>query len=150
MKNPENIIVSACLLGCACRYDGKEKAKENILALLEQEELRLIPVCPEQLGGLATPRVPSERKGDVVINARQEDVTLQYKKGAQEALKIARLYHCKRAILKEKSPSCGHGRIYDGSFRKVLIEGNGVTAELFLQNGIEVLGESDFSCKRKR
>lgn len=103
----------------------------------------LIPVCPEQLGGLPTPRIPAERVKDRVITQVGVDVTKEYQIGAEEALKIAKLYNCKKAILKEKSPSCGCGKIYDGTFSRNLIVGNGVTAELLLKNGIEVFGESE-------
>ena len=141
----KNILVSACLLGIACRYDGKSKPNEAVLRLLENnsDEIRLIPICPEQLGGLPTPRVPSEKAGEKVINRVGIDVTVQYQKGAKEALKLAKLYHCETAILKERSPSCGRGEIYDGSFTKTLISGDGTTAELLKQNGIRVIGESE-------
>ena len=110
--------------------------------LLENPDVVLIPVCPEQLGGLPTPRTASERSGDRVINQAGEDVTVQYQKGAEEALKMAKLYGCKRAILKERSPSCGCGIIYDGSFSRQTVPGNGVTAELLLNHGISVFGAS--------
>ncbi len=139
---PEKILVSACLLGIGCRYDGKEKANDRVLKLLNDPDVVLIPVCPEQLGGLPTPRIASERSGDRVINQAGEDVTAQYWKGAEAALKMAELYGCKKAILKERSPSCGCGAIYDGSFSRQTIPGNGVTAELLLNQGIVVLGES--------
>lgn len=139
---PEKILVSACLLGIGCRYDGKEKANNRVLKLLNDPDVVLIPVCPEQLGGLPTPRIASERSGDRVINQAGEDVTAQYRKGAEAALKMAELYGCKKAILKERSPSCGCGAIYDGSFHRQTIPGNGVTAELLLNHGIVVLGES--------
>ena len=141
----KNVLVSACLLGIACRYDGKSKPNEAVLRLLENnsDEIRLIPICPEQLGGLPTPRVPSEKAGEKVINRVDIDVTVQYQKGAKEALKLAKLYHCESAILKERSPSCGRGEIYDGSFTKTLISGDGTTAELLKQNGIRVIGESE-------
>ncbi len=139
---PEKILVSACLLGIGCRYDGKEKANERVLKLLENPDVILIPVCPEQLGGLPTPRIASERSGDRVVNQVGEDVTAQYQKGAKEALKLAKLYDCQKAILKERSPSCGCGVIYDGSFSRQTLSGNGVTAELLLNHGITVLGES--------
>ncbi len=139
---PEKILVSACLLGIGCRYDGKEKANDRVLKLLNDPDVVLIPVCPEQLGGLPTPRIASERSGDRVVNQAGEDVTAQYWKGAEAALKMAELYGCKKAILKERSPSCGCGAIYDGSFSRQTIPGNGVTAELLLNHGIVVLGES--------
>ena len=134
------ILVSACLLGCPCRYDGTAKADPRVLALMERHTL--IPVCPEQLGGLPTPRVPSERREGGVFDRSGKDVTAQYRQGAEEVLRLARLYGCTHAVLKERSPSCGSGQIYDGSFSHVLVPGSGVAAELLAQNGITVLGES--------
>lgn len=136
-----NILISGCLLGLKCRYDGKEKKLPEIEKLIEL--YNLIPVCPEQLGGLPTPRIPAERVKDRVITQAGVDVTKEYQLGAEEALKITKLYNCKKAILKEKSPSCGCGKIYDGTFSRNLIVGNGVTAEILLKNGIEVFGESE-------
>ena len=135
------ILVSACLLGCPCRYDGKSKPNDAVLVLMEHHTL--IPICPEQMGGLATPRVPAERKDGGVFTERGGDVTEQYRRGAEEALRLAQLYGCKYAILKERSPSCGNGQIYDGSFSRRLIEGDGVTAQLLKAHGITVLGESE-------
>lgn len=137
----ENILVSACLLGVACRYDGKRKPNEAVIAL--KEKYNLIPVCPEIMGGLPTPRLPSEIRGETVIMENGEDVTDKYSKGAEETLRLARLFGCGKAVLKEKSPSCGSGRIYDGTFSKTLTEGNGVTAEMLLANGIRVAGETE-------
>ena len=134
------ILVSACLLGCPCRYDGTAKADPRVLALMERHTL--IPVCPEQLGGLPTPRLPSERREGGVFDCGGKDVTAQYRQGAEEVLRLARLYGCTHAVLKERSPSCGSGQIYDGSFSHVLVPGSGVAAELLAQNGITVLGES--------
>ena len=136
------ILVSACLLGCPCRYDGKSNENPAILALQSRDDITLIPVCPEQLGGLSTPRAPSERSGNLIKNNLNEDVTVQYSKGAQEALRLAKLYCCKVAILKERSPSCGCRGIYDGTLSHTLVEGQGVTAELLSEHGITVLGES--------
>lgn len=136
-----NIIVSACLLGAACRYDGKSAPKENIINLMGK--YTLIPICPEIYGGLPTPRLPSEKMGHHVIMKDGTNVTEQYKKGAQQALYIAKMYNCKYAVLKERSPSCGKGKIYDGTFTEKLVHGDGVTAELFNENGIKVFGESD-------
>lgn len=138
-----NILVSACLLGLACRYDGKSKPCEDVIKLTEK--YNLIPFCPEVMGGLATPRHPSEIVGDRVINLIDEDVTAQYKKGAEEALKIAKMYNCKYAILKEKSPSCGSGIIHNGKFDGGYIDGDGITARLLKENRIKVLGESDIN-----
>ena len=134
------ILVSACLLGLACRYDGASKPREEVLVLKERHEL--IPVCPEQLGGLPTPRVPAERQGERVVTREGGDVTAQYRKGAEEALQLCRLFDCDCAVLKERSPSCGCRGIYDGNFSGNLTEGQGVTAELLTRAGIPVYGES--------
>ena len=136
----EKILVSACLLGMPCRYDGKSKPHEAVIALKEKYEL--VPFCPEIYGGLETPRTPSERVGDRVIMKDGRDVTENYMRGAASALELCKLIGIKRAILKERSPSCGRGEIYDGSFTATLRAGDGVTAELLLKNGIEVVGES--------
>ena len=136
-----NILISGCLLGLKCRYDAKEKKLPEIEKLMKL--YNLIPICPEQLGGLPTPRIPAERVNNKVVNQAGVDVTKEYQLGAEEALKIAKLYNCKKAILKEKSPSCGCGKIYDGTFSKNLIVGNGITADLLLKNGIEIFGESE-------
>jgi uncharacterized protein YbbK (DUF523 family) len=105
----------------------------------------LVPVCPEQLGGLATPRPPAERQGGRIIAKNGADVTQQYCRGAEETLKLCRLLGCEAAVLKERSPSCGCGEIYDGTFTGTLVAGNGVTAELLLEHGIPVYGESRIS-----
>ena len=138
----KTVLVSACLLGVCCRYDGKGNPNSEVLALLDRDDVMLIPVCPEQLSGMPTPRIPSERQSGRVMNRAGEDVTASFRKGAEEALRIARLYDCRYAIFKERSPSCGCGRIYDGSFTGTLTEGNGVTTELLLQEAIRVCGES--------
>ena len=139
----ENILISACLLGIGCRYDGKHKANSEVLSL--GEKYNLIPVCPEIYGGLPTPRVPSERIGDKVMMKDGNDVTENYKRGAMEALELCRIYNIKTAILKQRSPSCGKGEIYDGTFSGTLTERDGVTAELLIANGIRVLGESEIN-----
>lgn len=134
------VLVSACLLGARCRYDGASKPLPGLERLLDA--IDPVPVCPEQLGGLPTPRTPAERCGDRVVTRDGTDVTAQYERGAQEALRLAQLTGCTLALLKEKSPSCGCGRIYDGTHTGTLTGGNGVTAELLLQNGVRVFGES--------
>ena len=134
------VLVSACLLGLACRYDGKGKTYGQLEGL--ERACVLIPACPEQLGGLATPRPPAERRGCRVETEAGTDVTAQYERGAAQALFLAEKYGCRLALLKEKSPSCGCGRVYDGTFSRTLIPGDGVTAELFRKRGIEVFGES--------
>lgn len=139
----EKILVSACLLGLNCRYSGERKADERVLELVDNRDVVLIPVCPEQLGGLATPREPAERRGQSVRNRKGEDVTGAFYRGAGEALRLAQLYGCTLALLKERSPSCGSGNIYDGSFTGTVTDGDGVTAELLKKNGIRVVGEGD-------
>lgn len=134
-------ICSACLLGVKCRYDNKGKANEKILELSKREVL--IPICPEQLGGLPTPREAAEQMGKKIITKSGEDVTDSFKKGAKEVLKIAKLYGIKEAILKQKSPSCGCGQVYDGGFSGKIIKGNGITASLLEKNGIKIMTEED-------
>jgi len=141
MKLEQPILCSACLLGCKCRYDGNSKSNEKVLKMLQHNQL--IPVCPEQLGGLSTPRAPSERNGDKVITKDGKDITINYQIGAKEVLQIAKLYGCKKAILKTRSPSCGSKQIYDGTFTGTLISRDGVCAELLKKNGIEVISEED-------
>ena len=136
----DKLLVSACLLGEPCRYDGRSKSDARIQALAERYEL--IPVCPEQLGGLPTPRLPSERRGGRVVTADGSDVTEQYRRGAEEALALYRLHGCVAAVLKENSPSCGCGQIYDGTFSRRLTDGDGMAAELLKQSGARVFGES--------
>ena len=136
-----NILVSACLLGLRCRYDGKSKPNEAVLKLREAHTL--IPVCPEQLGGLSTPRAPSEWQGAVIHNSEGEDVTAQYLRGAEEAVKLARLLNCHAAILKERSPACGHGEIYDGTFTNTRTRGDGAAARALEAAGVRVYGESE-------
>ncbi len=139
----ENLLVSACLLGVECKYcGGSNKLPEQQLAALRQC-FRLIPVCPETAGGLPTPRDPSERLGDKVLSNQGRDVTAQYQKGAETALRLARRYGCKAALLKEKSPSCGSGLIYDGSFTGTLVTGDGLAAQALKEEGLIVFGESD-------
>jgi uncharacterized protein YbbK (DUF523 family) len=138
----EKILISACLLGQNCRYDGQSKTYEPIQQLMNRQDILLIPICPEQAGGLATPRDPAERQGQQVVTCNGKNVTQQYHQGARQALRLAKLYGCKRAILKEKSPSCGHGKIYDGTFTRTLTRGNGVTAELLEKEGIKIIGET--------
>ena len=134
------ILVSACLIGMNCRYNGEGVLEESLQKLMQEADL--IPVCPEIAGGLATPREPAERVGSRVLTKTGTDVTAQYRRGAEEALKMAKLYGCSCAILKERSPSCGSGRIYDGTHTGTLTDGDGLTAGLLKQNGIPVFGES--------
>ena len=135
------LLISACLLGCACRYDGGSKPCPAALRLAAEHEL--IPVCPEQLGGLPTPRPPAEIRGERVVNREGEDVTAQYRRGAEETLRLARLLNAQGAVLKARSPSCGHGEVYDGTFSGTLRPGNGVTAQLLREEGIAVFTEDE-------
>ena len=135
------IIVSACLAGIKCRYDGKDNANAKVIDLVKKG--LAIPVCPEQLGGLPTPRIPAEIIQAKVLNKAGENVTLHFNKGAQETLRIAELTKCNKAILKQRSPSCGFGKIYDGSHTGRIIEGMGFTAQLLSQSGICILTEED-------
>ena len=133
-------LISACLLGCPCRYDGKSKPiPENIRALLQADTL--IPVCPECLGGLPTPRPPAEIVCGRVINREGRNVTKEYERGAQEVLRLARLYRADGVVLRHKSPSCGTRGIYDGSFTGTLCDGMGITAALLAREGILILDE---------
>jgi uncharacterized protein YbbK (DUF523 family) len=135
-----NLLVSACLLGVNCRYDGTGQVMEEIKELMTQ--YHLIPVCPEIYGGLTTPREPAEKVGDKIQTKTGKDVTKNYQRGANEILKLAKLYDCNYAILKERSPSCGYGKIYDGTFSGKLVEGNGILADMLEKQGIKVFGET--------
>ena len=136
-----NILVSKCLLGYNCRYKGDNARCEKVIAL--QKEHNLIPVCPESEGGLQIPRDPGERVGDKVISKSGKDITKEYKKGAEIALKLAQANHIDYAIMKAKSPSCGKGLIYDGTFTGNKIPGNGVAVDLLLENGFTVYTEEE-------
>ena len=138
----EHLLISACLLGFECKYSGGSNALDAAALAALRERFRLIPVCPESAGGLPTPRPPSERRDGKVINELGQDVTEEYRKGAETALYLARRYGCTRALLKERSPSCGSGAIYDGSFTGSLVPGDGVAAESLKAAGIGVYGES--------
>ena len=135
------ILVSACLLGTPCRYDGKSVPCVAISEL--SEHFNLIPICPEIYGGLPTPRTPSERVGDRVVMRDGTDVTANFLRGAEAAYLLAKETDTKIALLKEKSPSCGKGRIYDGGFTGTLTDGDGYTAEYLTARGIRVYGESE-------
>lgn len=145
------LLVSACLMGVNCKYNGGSNLNKKVIDLVNEKGA--IPICPEQLGGFTTPRPKTEILGgtgaDVldsgcrVIREDGDDVTDAFIKGAQEVLNIAKILGAKKAILKSKSPSCGVGCIYDGTFSGRLVEGNGVTAELLIRNGLEVVSEKD-------
>ena len=133
----EKLLVSACLLGENCKYSGGNNYSPAAAALAERFEL--IPVCPGQLGGLPTPRVPAERVGDRVLTRDGADVTDAYRLGAEKTLETALANGVKRAALQERSPSCGCGAIYDGTFSGRLVPGDGVTAALLREHGIEII-----------
>ncbi len=135
------ILVSACLCGIDCRYDGKSNRFNKIDDIFEKYEI--IPFCPECYGGLATPRPPAEIVSNSVITCYGDDVTSQYIRGAEQALELCKRFNIKYALLKERSPSCGKNYIYDGSFSKKLVSGHGICAGMLINNGINVFGESE-------
>lgn len=141
------IIVSGCLFGNDCRYKGDNCKCDELLALAKDHTL--IPVCPEQMGGLSTPRNPAEIVGDKVISNQGKDVTEEYTKGADTALYIAKLNNADVAVLKANSPSCGKGIIYDGTFTGNKTKGNGVTVTKFLAEGITVFTENEIEDLKK-
>jgi len=134
-------IVSACLAGIKCRYDGTSKPCKKVIELVEQG--KAIPVCPEQLGGLLTPREPCEIRNNKIISKNGDDKTNEFQKGAEKALKIAKFFKCNEAILKSKSPSCGCHKIYDGNFTGVLTKGDGIFTQLLKKNKIKVISEEE-------
>ncbi len=138
------IMVSSCLLGIHAKYDGTLTNKNELL-MKYSHLAKYLPVCPEQMGGLPTPRPPAEITGCSVINSIGRDVTGQYKKGAEQCLYLTTIFNVKAAILKERSPSCGVHEIYDGSFRHVVRKGKGVTAALLSENGVPVYSEEDLT-----
>ncbi len=137
----ENLLISSCLAGNNTKYNGKN----NYLPLIEKlkDKYNLIVICPEVMGGLSIPRDPSEIKGDKVISNKGNDVTKEYNLGAKIALDLAKKYNCKKALLMEKSPSCGVRKIYDGTFSKNLIDGMGITTKLLYENKIEVYSKDE-------
>ena len=135
----KTIGISSCLLGNKVRYDGQDMRNEKLLKLLEGH--KLIPLCPETMGGLETPRFPCEISNNIVINSENENKTAYFLKGSNICLDLIR--NCDFVILKQKSPSCGYGKIYDGSFSGKLIKGNGIFTRLCLENKIKVFSEED-------
>ena len=138
----EKILISACLIGLNCKYNGGNNENSKLVELMKEKDL--VPICPEQLGGLKTPRVSAERKQEKVITKEGVDVTKEYQKGAGEVLKLAKKLNIKKAILKSRSPSCGIDEIYDGTFSHTLIKRDGVAAELLKKNGIEVISSDRY------
>lgn len=137
----EKILISACLLGIPCRYDGRDNKIESLNLL--QQQFDFVPICPEQLGGLSTSRCPCEIQGNKVMSKEGKDCTREFQEGAEKSLKLAKQWNIKTALLKAKSPSCGFGQIYDGSFSKKLITGNGLTAALLEKEGIRIFCETE-------
>ncbi len=141
MAKKAALLVSACLLGERCRYDGRASESPAVQALGKRFEL--VPVCPEILGGLTTPRLPAERRGLRVVRSDGADVSAAFRLGAERTLAIALDRNVVAAILKSRSPSCGVGRIYDGTFSGRLCDGDGITAERLRSAGILLFGEND-------
>jgi len=139
------LIISACLVGVNCKYNGGNNKNKKIYEIFK--EAKAVSVCPEVLGGMDIPRIPCEIKSFSnkrrVINKEGKDQTQKFKRGAEKTLKIAKSIGAKKAIMKSRSPSCGFGKIYDGNFSNTLIKGNGITAELLNKNGIEIITEND-------
>lgn len=138
------ILVSACLLGVCCKYSGGHNDCPAVRSLARTH--CLIPVCPEQLGGLPTPRAPSERQGERVTDRDGRDVTACFLRGAEQAALLAKQLQAQCAVLKSRSPSCGVGRIYDGTFTGRLVPGSGVTAQKLAEEGLPVFSEEELDC----
>ena len=134
-----SVLVSLCLLGANCRYDGAGNGVVGIDRLMAL--CAPVPLCPEQLGGLPTPRVPAERRGGRVVTRAGEDVTAAFERGAEQACLLAKRFQARYALLKARSPSCGAGEIYDGRFSGTRIPGDGVTAEALRALGLRLFDE---------
>jgi uncharacterized protein YbbK (DUF523 family) len=137
----EKLLISACILGVNCKYNGKNNYNPLVEKL--KERYILIPICPEEMGGLSTPRNPSEILNDKVISSKGDDVTNNFFDGANKALDIAKKENISKALLKEGSPSCGSNYIYDGTFTKTKINGMGITARLLNNNNIKIYNEDE-------
>lgn len=135
------VMVSACLMGKNCKYNGKNNYSNKVADFVKDKEVVLI--CPEQLGGLPTPRVPAEIVNGRVINADGEDVNKEFTEGAKKAFDIALSKKVDMAILQSRSPSCGSKQVYDGTFSGQLIEGKGIFADMLIKNGIKVIDAED-------
>lgn len=136
---PRRVLVSACLLGMNCRYDGRGKELPGLKKLCERVDF--VPFCPEQMGGLSTPRPPAERQGERVCTKEGKDVTAAYEKGAEMGVELARTLRCGCALLKTKSPACGVGEIYDGTFSGTLVAGEGLAAQKLREAGVVLFRE---------
>ena len=139
----EKLLISACLVGINCKYSGGNNALPEETLCKLKEKYSLVPVCPETAGGLGVPRDPSERRGNRVVSIRGRDVTAEYRRGGEVAVCLVRRFDCKKALLKERSPSCGSGEIYDGSFTGTPVRGYGVAAEMLKEAGVNICGESE-------
>ena len=143
----EHILVSSCLCGKNCKWDGGNNKNQKLLDYMESMKGKAVfhEVCPEQMGGLSTPRPASEIRVEDrrVVNTEGVDVTAEFELGAELALQVAKKYGCTMAVLKERSPSCGCHGVYDGTFSKTLVDGMGKAAKLLTQNGIHVISESE-------
>ena len=137
------VLISACLAGINCKFNGENNLLDSGILDEISKKYHLLFVCPEVFGGLGTPREPAEMKNGLVVTKTAKDVSENFINGAEICLKIAKLNGCKKAILKARSPSCGSGQIYDGSFSKKLIFGDGVAAKLLKENGILVFSEDE-------
>ena len=134
----ETLLISACLMGCNCKYNGGNNALPAAAVEQLRRRFRLIPVCPELAGGLPVPRVPSERRGERVVSRDGRDVTAAFRQGAGIAAALAGRFGARKALLKSNSPSCGCGAVYDGSFTGVLRPGDGITTEYLKRHGLEI------------
>ncbi len=141
MPEREPLLVSACLMGVKCRYDGGEQYLPAVAKLMES--YALVAVCPEVLGDMPTPRTPAEIRGDRVVSADGEDRTEKFRLGAERTLAIARRVGAKKALLKSRSPSCGKGLVYDGTFSGKLVPGRGAAAAMLEENGVRVFSDED-------
>ena len=139
----EKVLISACLAGINCKFNGENNILDSGILDEISKKYHLLFVCPEVFGRLSTPREPAEMKGGLVVTKTAKDVSENFKFGAKICLRIAKLNGCKKAILKARSPSCGSGQIYDGSFSKKLIFGDGVAAKMLKENGILVFSEDE-------
>ena len=139
----EKVLISACLAGINCKFNGENNLLDGGILDEISKRYHLLFICPEVFGGLGTPREPAEMKDGLVVTKTAKDVSENFTNGAKICLKIAKLNGCKKAILKARSPSCGSGQIYDGSFSKKLIFGDGVAAKLLKENGILVFSEDE-------
>lgn len=140
------ILISACLAGIPCKYDGGSNEVKELRQLYEEGQCTA--VCPEQLGGLPTPRLCAEIQHGHVINTAGVDVSEEYRRGAEKALEIAEKAGCKEAVLKACSPSCGCGEIYDGTFTHTRIKGNGIFAQACLSHGICCMSDKEYKEKK--